>query len=512
MRKIPRTMATQHPDNANVPDWVKGKGSIEGDDEVYEAYLAYSFYGVEEVMWDAEGKDVDTHVARKLFTMYPEYFKDNVLGKHIFLTYRVPNPFIEGVDRKVFAETLESIPINHDVGEKFYGEAVTVPVFEAILPFTTHPEQLIALAKYYEKAVINKENMQLTENLKVRDLIGEIKPKWLEVIPLVEDKDSLLSIKSIIEKYVNSIKVSYLRVFIARSDPAMNYGIVSAVLLAKHALSELKKVEELYNIPIYPIIGVGSLPFRGHLNPLNVENVFNEYRGVWTFTVQSAFRYDYKEEETRSAIRFLNISKPYEKESFSADELNTFKKIIDTYTPVYQTVIEGLAPLINEIAGFVPRRRARKLHIGLFGYSRNAGKITLPRAITFVSTLYSLGLPPEIFGASALDKLNEEEWNMLISTYRFLDIDLKASIDYFSDENLKILKDKMVVNEKIIQQIKNDISFIESNFGIKKLGEKYDVLKHRLLSTLTLAALLENNREEIVKNITEMARLRKSLG
>jgi hypothetical protein len=33
-----------------------------------------------------------------------------------------------------------------------------------------------------------------------------------------------------------------------------------------------------------------------------------------------------------------------------------------------------------------------------------------------------------------------------------------------------------------------------------------------LLSTLTLAALLENNREEIVKNITEMARLRKSLG
>jgi Uncharacterized protein conserved in archaea len=143
---------------------------------------------------------------------------------------------------------------------------------------------------------------------------------------------------------------------------------------------------------------------------------------------------------------------------------------------VYQTVIEGLAPLINEIASFVPRRRARKLHIGLFGYSRSAGKVTLPRAITFVSALYSVGLPPEIFGASALDKLNEEEWNTLISTYRFLDVDLKASVNYYSAENLTILNDKMIVNEKIIQQIKNDISFIESNFGIKA-NEKYDVFK-----------------------------------
>ncbi len=505
-------MATQHPDNANVPGWVKGRGSIEGDDEVYEAYLAYSSYGVEEVMWDAEGKDVDTHVVRKLLTMYPEYFKDNVLGKHIYLTYRLPNPFIEGVDRKVFAETLESVPINHDVGERFYGEAVTVPVFETILPFTTNAEQLIALARYYEKAVVNKEGMQLTENLKVRDLIGETKPKWIEVIPLIEDMDSLLNIKLIIERYIDAVKVPYLRVFIARSDPAMNYGMVTSVLLAKNALSELKKTEEERHIPIYPIIGVGSLPFRGHLSPSNVENVFNEYRGIWTYTVQSAFRYDYGLEEARSAIRFLNISKPYEKEELSADEQKIFRKIIETYTRSYQNIIEGLAPLINGISGFVPRRRARKLHIGLFGYSRSTGRITLPRAITFVSALYSLGLPPEIFGTSSLGKLNEEEWNTLISSYRYLDLDLKAAVNYFSEENLRILKEKMLVDESIIQQIKNDISFIESYFSFKKASERYDVLKHRLLSTLTLVAFIEKNDEEVIKNISEMAILRKSLG
>ncbi len=70
----------------------------------------------------------------------------------------------------------------------------------------------------------------------------------------------------------------------------------------------------------------------------------------------------------------------------------------------------------------------------------------------------------------------------------------------------------MIVDEKFIQQIKNDVNFIESYFGVKKVSEKYDMLKHRLLSTLTLVALFEKNDDEIRKNITEMAILRKSLG
>ncbi|MEM3856768.1 MAG: phosphoenolpyruvate carboxylase, partial [Saccharolobus sp.] len=119
MRLIPRTMSTQHPDNARVPDWARSE-IIEGEDEVREAFLAYSSYGVQEVMWDAEGKDVDTHVVRKLLSNYPEFFKEHILGKDLFLTYRLPNPKIEGADRKVFAETMESIPITYDLAEKFY--------------------------------------------------------------------------------------------------------------------------------------------------------------------------------------------------------------------------------------------------------------------------------------------------------------------------------------------------------------------------------------------------------
>ena len=42
---------------------------------------------------------------------------------------------------------------------------------------------------------------------------------------------------------MDAVKPSYVRVFIARSDPALNYGLVCAVLLSKIALAKLKALE-----------------------------------------------------------------------------------------------------------------------------------------------------------------------------------------------------------------------------------------------------------------------------
>ena len=65
-RRIPCTMSTQHPDNVNVPEWSQGE-VIDGNAEVHEAFYVYETLGCQEVMWDSEGKDVDTRVIRKLF-------------------------------------------------------------------------------------------------------------------------------------------------------------------------------------------------------------------------------------------------------------------------------------------------------------------------------------------------------------------------------------------------------------------------------------------------------------
>ncbi|RLI09868.1 phosphoenolpyruvate carboxylase, partial [Candidatus Bathyarchaeota archaeon] len=54
MRKIPCTMSTQHPDNASLPPWTS-KEIIANEDEVFEAYYAFSELGCQEQMWDWEG-------------------------------------------------------------------------------------------------------------------------------------------------------------------------------------------------------------------------------------------------------------------------------------------------------------------------------------------------------------------------------------------------------------------------------------------------------------------------
>ncbi|MDO8986677.1 MAG: phosphoenolpyruvate carboxylase, partial [Coriobacteriia bacterium] len=94
MSSIPRCMSTQHPDNATAPFFATS-GVLAGEDEIREAFYAYSHLGCDEQMWDVEGKEIDTYVVKKLLSFYPEYFRDHVLGEDLRLTLRVPNPTVE---------------------------------------------------------------------------------------------------------------------------------------------------------------------------------------------------------------------------------------------------------------------------------------------------------------------------------------------------------------------------------------------------------------------------------
>ncbi|MFH0897208.1 MAG: phosphoenolpyruvate carboxylase, partial [Candidatus Bathyarchaeota archaeon] len=367
-REIPKTMSTQHPDNARAPNW-SNREIIDGDLEIYEAYFAYNALGCQEAMWDSEGKDADTRVVRKLLSNFGDYFKAHMIGKDVFLTYRIPNPRIETVERKIVVETLQNIPVAHDIASAFYEREVT-PIFEVILPFTTDSSELIGLRNYYEKVIVAAENVELTESLRVKDWIGSFKPKSIQVIPLVEDFNSISAIDKILEPYIDIVKPRYLRVFIARSDPALNYGLFSAVLLAKLALSKLKKLETEREVPMYPILGVGSMPFRGHLSPENCEGFLHEYEGLSTVTVQSALKYDCQPERVKQVVSILNERLPNgEPTQIEPYEEETLHKILKKASSEYERVVEEFAPLVNSIASYVPNRRARKLHIGLFGYS-----------------------------------------------------------------------------------------------------------------------------------------------
>jgi phosphoenolpyruvate carboxylase len=434
MIKIPKCMSTQHPDNVNSPFFAEDP-ELTGEDEIQEAYYAFSHLGCDEQMWDCEGKEVDAFVIKKLLTKYESFFREKTLGKEVFITLRIPNPTVERAEAKVLLETLESIPRSFDAAKLFYGNGTT-PIFEVILPMTVSSKCVDRVYRYYRDFVAGKQNKPLREgDITVAEWIGEFKPERINVIPLLEDKDSMLNAHHIVREYLQGKEVEYQRVFLARSDPALNYGFISAVLLNKIALQRLQRLSEEISIRIYPIVGVGSVPFRGNLRPQTVERVAGEYPSAHTFTIQSAFKYDHPPDEVMEAIKKLLQRKPMPPQE--VDEKRCLE-IFTKYSKEYTGQITALAPLINKIARCVPSRRKRKLHIGLFGYSRSVGGITLPRAITFTAALYSIGLPPEILGLSALD---DDDIGFLREVYVNFEEDLRDSLKYFNPDTGLLPKD-----------------------------------------------------------------------
>lgn len=521
-RKIPATMSTQHPDNANLPGWCAGT-VIDDDDEVFEAYFAFSELGCHEVMWDSEGKDVDTRVVRKLLDKYPEFFVKHQLGKDVFLTYRIPNPKVEGAERKVFVETLYNIPVACDVASTFYRKEVT-PIFEVILPFTTEAKELLWLYNYYRNAVAAVEEAFLDSGSKVKDWIGCFQPKNIEVIPLIEDFDSILAADKIVEPYIKAVKPKYLRVFIARSDPALNYGLLCALLLSKLALSKLKLIEKNLNVNIHSILGVGSMPFRGHLSPENVNAFLREYRGLSTVTIQSALKYDYPIMQVKECVDTLNKKLPNgEPVIIDPSEEEKLVALLRKGRRFYERVVEELAPLINSVASYVPARRARKLHIGLFGYARRVGCVTLPRAIPFAAALYTLGIPPEFLGSVVFEKLKEDEWKLIEKYYVNLKHDLAVAGGYLSWRNIELLRDSCelvaknagISGEKlrgVLNEVLSGLETIEKALGIK-LGPKSSAeRKHENFANNFLISYIEGDKAGASAFLLEAAKTRKCLG
>ncbi|HIE48074.1 TPA: phosphoenolpyruvate carboxylase [Candidatus Bipolaricaulota bacterium] len=430
---VPRCMSTQHPDNVQIP-FFADHPVIQGETEIKEAYYAYSHLGCTEQMWDYEGKEVDHFVVKKLLSRYEQFFRKRRLGTDLFLTLRVPNPRVERAEAKVLLETLESIPRSYDAARLFYGDGAPPPIFEVILPMTTDARELNRVYHYYREFVGGKERQRCFD-VSVGDWVGDFRPDRVNVIPLIEDREHLLRADRIVAEYLQGKEIEYQRVFLARSDPALNYGLVSAVLLAKVALARLGRQEKRLGVDILPILGVGSAPFRGNFVPARVGETLAEYPSVQTFTIQSAFKYDHEEEQVRAAIQHINRSARGEPQEVEEERCI---EIIARVSARYAECVRALAPLVNGVARYVPPRRARKLHIGLFGYSRRLdGHDThLPRAIKFCAAMYSLGIPPEILGFSALDS---SDLAFVRTTYRKLERDMADALRYLNEDNLPYL-------------------------------------------------------------------------
>ncbi len=493
-------MATQHPDNACAPYWEQdGDGFVSVKEETAECVDAFQNLEIEEFMWDWEGKFTDEAVVDRLFRHYFAYFKKHPLGLEKRLTFRIPNIWHEkgySLIRSLMV-MLTSEDFARDL--KFHSP----PLFEVILPMTENAKQLIFIQKSFRELARLKSKMfsKFQRNT-----------EYLRIIPLFESIETQMNAKKILENYLKlhqeifGFKPASLRVFIARSDPAMASGLVATVLANKIILSDLRELEKETGIHISPILGAGSLPFRGGLNPFYIKEFSTEYSGVDTFTIQSAFRYDYPLPEVKEAIKYCNQKPKNKAQIVSKSDRTALKKLIYLFDKEYQSNLSRVVGDLKSIFSAFPKRRERHLHIGLLSYGRKVNKTELPRAITFTGSFYSLGIPPEFLDIGVFNKIDPEYLLLLNKYYKNYLTNLEQAGQFINWENIKKLSKK----NRGWKKLENDIQTTEKTLHFEWRSEKKTELAYAKLTSSLLEA--KNNHKKVQKLITETGILRRSLG
>jgi phosphoenolpyruvate carboxylase len=496
-------MATQHPDNARAPYWDEAaRPFVSVYQEISEAVTCFRDLGVSEYMWDWEGKHADAAVIDRLFSDYYDYFSQKRLGRDKFLTFRIPNIWEEKGYNLLQAMTviLSSEDFARDL--KFRQR----PLFEVILPMTEKASQVLHIQKLFERLAEFKSK-EFTPGQPANE-------SYLEMIPLVESVESQLAVADLLTEYVRLHKrhfgrePEYIRPFLACSDSSLSSGLLAGLLGNKLAIARLYEFADASGIPVFPIAGSGSLLFRGGLSPASVERFITEFPGVRTATVQSSFRYDHPKSEVKAAIAKLERELPKAVPlKISADKQKRLVAIAEKSARAYKQTLSGLVSDMQTVFQAVPKRRDRRQHIGLLAYSRSMGGHTLPRAITFTSAFYSIGVPPEFIGLGrTLRQLKPADLDLLRSEYPNLKNDLEGAARYLNIDNLAAL----AKGNKAWQQIQEDVLTAQEVLGLRLGPRTADEKTHYKLASAVFT--LKDDPGILTDLITKMAVLRRSLG
>jgi len=498
---VPALMATQHPDSATK--------YFSASEEVEEAVqdlapLELNGYGCDEKMIDYEGKLTPflqpKWITRRMYELYRERL---IPEKDFILTIRAPSADLEAIDRQLLA-LLSGILANIE-SERLYNAQVVKYI---IHPMTSNVRSLIAVQRRLNKLL----------NL-AREELGLAREEDIDVIPLIEDVRIMFNLDAFIHCYrigLSNMLGLYrdsLRVLIGKSDAALAYGHLPSVLGIKVSLWKLHELSEKEGIAIYPILGAGALPFRGHLSPLNASNYVKEYAGYHTVTLQSGFRFDFRKEDVINAIQILSThvgARPND-----PGDIDRIRSISRLLTERYLEAILPSMKLISKIADLMPRRRER---LGRALYGRNLTsvahfvsnrlrhvltrtQIVLPRAIRYTAALYTMGIPPSFIGTGRGLRDLKSDADLVLDAYPSLRDDLNFDAQFLC---LDIARE--CLPPKSFKLIEEDCTYLFDLFGITAapLPEYHDVLieiHKRLSKGLSIEGL-----------VTKTGQIRGSLG
>lgn len=524
MMNFPRIMCTQHPDSA-----IK---YVSTQKELDEAIECFQEYGCDEYMPDYEGKTTPYHQNVQIITRLLEETKLRP-GKDVFITPRIPSAIQENAFRQMMV-MMSVAEANWKARECAEEQAI----IELVHPMIKNISELVEA----QQCTMNVTNLAKKE--------FKFEMNVPQIIPLLEEVPSLLAAARIVERglsaYEKNLDMSLerYRAFIGKSDSALLFGHMASALACKHAISSIRELEQKIDTTLGIIFGGGALPFRGHITLENAENVFKEYAGIDTITLQSGLRYDHGIDKAKEFVKLAKSRLPSKARIFQQDEKEEMVNIIGIFGKNYIHMLYQIANIVNRVADLLPDQRDRLTREGIIGYSRDISMIekvadlcradigkgllnaqckeslNLPRAIKYTGALYSMGLPPEFLGTGdgiveIIDKLGDEALESLLLTYY---PSLEADLN-FSSKFLNLNVARVFFPERTFEQIERNVDILSNHFDISIGGEStYKALTEMAKPYLTD---LLNKKEHILddeslhltkKILLELGKIRGSLG
>lgn len=475
MRKIPMTMATQHPDSATK--FVPIREEVE--EAAHSLRKAKQGLGCEEYMVDYMGKLTPYHQIGQIVLRLSK--EDVVPGRDVFITPRMISDFTEEPFRQFMTLFAVMEGIYHSIS--LHDEQGIIEIVQA-------------MTKTTEDLIRCEERANDLFSILEKELGIPRRDKKLRIIPLFEGVSELLSTHGTITSYISAAGVKdYMRIFLGASETALLYGHPAAALSCKVALSDCGKVKAKTGVDVYPILGGGALPFRGHICLENATNFLEEYRGTRTYTIQSGMRYDHGAEKTMELNDKIKSSPTKEAPELSSGERSKIVTSIMIFAKNYLQEISEIADRVRTIAQFVPDQRERILGSEEVAYyrelrdiqslascfpDRNLGQVIeqldmdrfkkLPRVIKFTAALYTCGLPPELIGTgNALKEIRESQGQGWLNT---LLNEVNPSLLGDIEKATKYYGPDFLVTKRISESIEN----LRSLITFQELDNRYAIL------------------------------------
>ena len=482
--RVPKLMATQHPDSTVI---------LMPQDEVEEAIqdvlpLDRGGRGCDEKMVDYEGKATPYNQMRDIIEEIRKY--DVVPGEDFLITPRVPNPKLEDKDRHLLAITAA---VTANMYSQLYFNTDAIKYI--VLPMSSSTLELAEV----QRRILKVERLVSEEfSLRLED--------WIRLIPLFETAESHMHIDEIVEglriAFIKEIGLfeKEFRIFMGKSDSGIYSGHIASSIGIRMGLLKLWNWQKETMFKVYPIVGMGKPPLRGHMAEWIINDWVEAWKGYYTATVQSALRFNTDRKDYVSTIttvvKHSGQQPPLELLSYAKEMINVAWRASEVYTQR----LDALADTIMFMAKLVTRTRAR-----LESYKRKAktGK-EMPRAIRFCASLYSIGLGPSVMGASVLDELAKgtaETFEHLLEFLPMLKKDL--AFDYaFTDKEVF----RKYVDDKTYEMIEKDLKTVEEYFGNveppKRPEERYLLKLRELRDSISEAEI--SKAKAIIMELAEM--------